>query len=154
MLISDSMPLLWLIWFVLSLIVLVFGYFAISFIPRLPRWLITAMVAGCLWMPAHFTVPGPESELGYSGWAPALVVAAVGVLQRNSAQLFYAGSLMLAGAALCMLLVALWCYRRGGDNDNDNDKGASRGRRDADREAGTSARRRSGGGRQEPSLGR
>ncbi len=41
MLISDSIPLLWLSYAALSLVVLVTGYLGLAFLPRLPRLVIT-----------------------------------------------------------------------------------------------------------------
>lgn len=155
MLISDSIPLLWLCWFVLSVAVLVFGYFAISFLPRLPRWLVTGAVAGLLWMPAFFSVPGPESQLGYSGWAPSLVVTAVGFLQHNGGQVFLGGVLMAIGALLGML-VTFFIGRRG-RKDSGNDKRADGGGNDGGQngERDTVRRRReSAPARREPSFGR
>lgn len=149
MLISDSTPLLWLCWFVLSLVVLVAGHFAIAFLPRLPRALITAAVAGTMWVPAPFSVPGPEVELGYAGWAPAMVAAAVGVLQASSGQLFYAGALMLLGALVCAV-AAFFLLRRRGD-DEDRRGGGTRQRDDHGgdrRPSGDKSRPR-----REPSLG-
>lgn len=151
MLISDSTPLLWLCWFVLSLIVLIAGYFAISFLPRLPRALTTAAIAGALWMPAPFSVPGPEAELGYSGWAPAMVVTAVGVLQGNSAQFAYALALMLLGALVLAVAVFFLLRLRGGGGKDDRQGDHNRRRNDQ----GGDRRRRSEGQRprREPSLG-
>ncbi len=154
MLISDSIPLLWLCWFVLSVIVLVFGYLAISFMPRLPRWLIAGGVAGMLWMPAFFSVPGPESELGYSGWAPSLIVTAVGFLQHNGGQVFLGGVLMAIGALLGML-VTFFIGRRGRHDEDDEDR-AGRPRAEDSASTRDPARRRQNGTptRREPSLGR
>ncbi|WP_456267747.1 hypothetical protein M1D97_10830 [Kushneria sp. AK178] len=154
MLISDSIPLLWLCWFVLSVAVLVFGYFAISFLPRLPRWLITGAVAGLLWMPAFFSVPGPESELGYSGWAPSLVVTAVGILQHNGGQALFGGVLLAIGALLGML-VTFFIGRRGGHDRSDDDRpgSAGTGGNGADRDV-SRRRREEAPARREPSLGR
>ncbi|WP_457807792.1 hypothetical protein [Kushneria sp. EE4] len=154
MLISDSIPLLWLCWFVLSVAVLVFGYFAISFLPRLPRWLIAGGVAGMLWMPAFFSVPGPESQLGYSGWAPSLVVTAVGFLQHNGGQVFLGGVLLAIGALLGML-VAFFIGRRGRhDNDDDDRSGDSRTGGNSDQRDHSRRPRESAPARREPSLGR
>ncbi|ART64134.1 hypothetical protein [Kushneria marisflavi] len=154
MLISDSIPLLWLCWFVLSVAVLVFGYFAISFLPRLPRWLVTGAVAGLLWMPAFFSVPGPQSELGYSGWAPSLVVTAVGFLQHNGGQILFGGALMAIGAVLGML-VTFFIGRRGRhDHDDDDRSGNARNRDSRDDRDVSRQRRESAPARREPSLGR
>ncbi|GHC31218.1 hypothetical protein GCM10010082_26890 [Kushneria pakistanensis] len=154
MLISDSIPLLWLCWFVLSVIVLVCGYLAISFLPRLPRWLIAGGVAGMLWMPAFFSVPGPESELGYSGWAPSLIVTAVGFLQHNGGQVLFGGVLMAIGALLGML-VTFFIGRRGRHDSEDDDRaeGTRTQRRPSGRDQ-TPRRKDSAPARREPSLGR
>ncbi|NWO54772.1 hypothetical protein [Chromohalobacter israelensis] len=117
MLISDSLPQLWLSYLVLSLLVLVTGYLGVGFLPRLPRWVVTGVVAGMLWAVAPFTSPLLEEGEHYSGLAPAVVVTAVGVLQGGGGQLAVATPLLLIGMALGGVLGALlWVWRRRRDN--------------------------------------
>lgn len=108
MLISDSMPLLWLVYVLLSLVVLVTGYLGIRFLPRLPRLVITAVVAGAIWMPARFTLPLVEEEV-HTGVAPAIMVAAIAFLQGEGA-IFRSALLMLAMGVILGVAVGavLW----------------------------------------------
>ncbi|RKQ96394.1 hypothetical protein C7446_2995 [Kushneria sinocarnis] len=164
MLISDSLPLLWLCYIVLALIVLITGYLAFSFLPRLPRWVLVGLVAGALLMPAHFTIPGPKEQLGYSGWAPALVVTVVGVLQGKAGQIAGAGLWMLTGMIVVGGLFGWLSFRRRHDGSGDDSTGGgSAPRGEHGRSSRTAGRQRSaddtrqapaGAGRREPSLGR
>lgn len=126
MLISDSIPLLWLVYVALSLVVLVTGYLAIRWLPRLPRFVVTGMVAGMLWMPAGFTIPVLEDEI-YEGLAPAVVVAAVAVLQSAWGDFSAALPLLLLGIGLgAGAGVLLWSRLRHRDQQpphNDNTRG-------------------------------
>ncbi|MDR5875556.1 hypothetical protein LPL18_010485 [Halomonas sp. CUBES01] len=109
MLFADSMSLLWLSYYGLSLIVLVAVYFAFAFLPRLPRLVLTWCIGGAMWAPAPFRLPLIEEGEFYTGWAPSAMVAAVGVMENNLAA--------LRNGLLCVLLgvligaavgVALW----------------------------------------------
>ncbi|HET8790581.1 MAG TPA: hypothetical protein VFM75_05180 [Modicisalibacter sp.] len=122
MLISDSIPLLWLVYVALSLVVLVTGYLAIRWLPRLPRFVVTGVVAGMLWMPAGFTIPVLEDEV-YAGLAPAIVVAAVAVLQGAWGDFGAALPLLLLGLGLgAGAGVLLWGWlRRRNEHDSRDD---------------------------------
>lgn len=125
MLISDSIPLLWLSYVALSLVVLVTGYLAIRWLPRLPRFVVTGMVAGMLWMPAGFTLPVLEDSV-YSGLAPAVVVVGVAVLQQALGDLGAALPLLLLGIGVgAGAGVLLWVglRRRDGRQGDDTDAG-------------------------------
>ena len=100
MLISDSISLLWLVYIALSLVVLLTGYLGLAFLPRLPRLAITWLVAGLMWMPAHFRLPLLEEGEFYRGFAPAAVVTAVAFLEGNRAVMVPAASLLAVGATL------------------------------------------------------
>ncbi|MCM2131998.1 hypothetical protein [Larsenimonas rhizosphaerae] len=128
MLISDSQPLLWLTYLGLSLVVLVTGYLAIGFMARLPRLVVTGLVAGALLTPCMFSIPGPEEQLGYSGWAPALIVFVVGILQHDGGQVSGAGLVMVIGMVAGLGLALLLARRVGSSrsNDDDNDTPAKR----------------------------
>lgn len=113
MLISDSMPLLWLIYALLSLVVLGTGYMAIRFLPRLPRLLVTGVVAGALWMPTRFRLPLLEEGEYYTGFAPAVVVSGIAFLQRDASAFSTALILLLLGVGLGAVIgVALWLVWR------------------------------------------
>ncbi|WP_048307955.1 hypothetical protein [Halomonas sp. PR-M31] len=113
MLISDSMPLLWLSYLALSLFVLVTGYLGIRWLPRLPRFAITGLVAGLLWMPAGFTLSRIEGQDPYEGLAPAVVVSGIAFLQNASKTFGSALVLLLLGAGLGIALGALlWGFLR------------------------------------------
>ncbi|APX93858.1 hypothetical protein BWR19_13435 [Halomonas sp. 1513] len=116
MLISDSMPLLWLIYAVLSLVVLATGYMAVRFLPRLPRLVIVGTVAGALWMPTRFRLPMLEEGEFYTGFAPAVVVAGITFLQRDGGTMTTALILLVLGIGLGAVAgVALWLLGRGGE---------------------------------------
>ncbi|SDG11167.1 hypothetical protein SAMN05216571_104315 [Onishia taeanensis] len=102
MLLSNSLPQLWLIYGLLSLVVLVTGHLGIRFLPRLPRWVITGVVAGIIWMPASYSLTTLDQAEAHTGLAPAVVVTAVAVLQGKGVS--FAALLLVVGAALGALL--------------------------------------------------
>lgn len=95
--ITDSMSLLWLSYGFLSLVVVLTGYLGLGFLPRLPRLVITWLVAGMIWMPARFRLPLLEEGEFYTGFAPAVMVAAVAFLERNASVMVPALLLLVAG---------------------------------------------------------
>lgn len=120
MLISDSMALLWLTYIVLSLVVLGSGYLGLAFLPRLPRLVITWMVAGVMWMPSRFRLPLLEEGEFYTGFAPAVMVAGVALLERNTAAMVPAAILVAVGAlAGGAAGVAIWWRGRRRDDTHD-----------------------------------
>ena len=104
MLLSNSLPQLWLIYALLSLVVLVTGHLGIRFLPRLPRWIVTGVVAGIIWMPASYALPTLEQAESHSGIAPAIVVAAVAMLQGKGGAMVGALLLLVVGMVLGALL--------------------------------------------------
>jgi len=113
MLFANSTPLLWLSYYGLSLLVIVAVYFAFTFLPRLPRLVLTWMVAGAIWAPATFRLPLIEEGEFYTGWAPSAMVAAVGFLENNGSALRGGLMWLVLGMALGALIgVALWWWRR------------------------------------------
>ncbi|MDX1465883.1 MAG: hypothetical protein R3215_09315 [Halomonas sp.] len=145
MLISDSMPLLWLVYVVLSLVVLLTGYLGLGFLPRLPRLVITWLVAGVMWTPSHFRLPLLEEGEFYSGFAPAVMVAAVAFLENNRETFLPVALLVVIGAGVGALLGLLlwWCGR-----PRDQDEVVN-----GDDETPAASGGRGGGERQEPVLG-
>lgn len=109
--ITDSMTLLWLSYGFLSLVVLVTGYLGLAFLPRLPRLVITWAVAGVMWMPAHFQLPLLEEGEFYRGFAPAVIVAAVGFLEDNSQAIMPALLLTMVGAGMGVVIGLLMWWR-------------------------------------------
>ncbi|MBS9403920.1 hypothetical protein KG088_09790 [Halomonas sp. TRM85114] len=113
MLISDSMALLWLTYIALSLVVLGSGYLGLAFLPRLPRLIITWMVAGVMWIPSRFRLPLLDEGEFYSGFAPAVMVAGIALLEGNSGSMVPAAILAVIGAlAGCAVGVAIWWWGR------------------------------------------
>ncbi|MFI0473026.1 hypothetical protein ACGLWX_09975 [Halomonas sp. HMF6819] len=113
MLFTSSMSLLWLSYYGVSLVVLLAVYFAFSFLPRLPRLVLTWGVAGAMWIPARFSLPLIEENEFYTGWAPAAMVSAVGFLEHSASALWGGLVWLLVGIALGALIgVALWWVRR------------------------------------------
>ncbi len=118
MLFADSTSLLWLSYYGLSLLVIVAVYFALIFLPRLPRLLLTWAVAGAIWAPASFRLPLIEEGEFYTGWAPSAMVAAVGFLENNGVALRGGLMWLMLGMALGALIgVAVWWWRRPGEAD-------------------------------------
>ena len=113
MLFADSMSLLWPSYYGLSLLVMMAIYFALAWLPRLPRLAITWAVAGIMWMPANYRLPLVEEGEFYTGWAPSAMVAAMGFFEHGVSGL--RGGLLwaLLGMALgaCVGIV-LWWWRR------------------------------------------
>lgn len=112
MLISDSMSLLWLVYAVLSLVVLLTGYLGLAFLPRLPRLVVTWAVAGVMWVPAGFRLPLMEDGEFYSGLAPAVVVAAVAFLEQDAAGMMPTALLVVVGALVGALLGGVLGWQR------------------------------------------
>lgn len=113
MLFADSMSLLWLTYYGVSLLVLVAVYFALGLLPRLPRLVLSWGIAGAMWAPAHFRLPLVEEGEFYTGWAPSAMVAAVGVMESNASALRAGLTWLLVGVALGALVgVMLWWWRR------------------------------------------
>lgn len=109
--ITDSMTLLWLSYGFLSLVVLVTGYLGLAFLPRLPRLVITWAVAGVMWMPARFQLPLLEEGDVYRGFAPAVIVAAVGFLEDNAQPMMPGLLLTMVGAGMGVLIGLLLWWR-------------------------------------------
>ncbi|MGP8290123.1 hypothetical protein [Vreelandella zhanjiangensis] len=113
MLLVNSMSLLWLSYYGISLLVLVAVYFALAFLPRLPRLVITWGVGGAMWAPAFFRLPLIEEGEFYTGWAPAAMVAAVGFLEHNASAVTGGLLCLIAGVAIGAVIgIALWWWRR------------------------------------------
>ncbi|MGM0520884.1 MAG: hypothetical protein ACQEQ6_02245 [Pseudomonadota bacterium] len=125
MLFADSMSLLWLTYYGVSLLVLVAVYFALALLPRLPRLVLTWGIAGAMWTPARFRLPLVEEGEFYTGWAPSAMVAAVGVIESNASALRAGLMWLLLGVILGALVGgALWWWRRstaGVREEKDND---------------------------------
>ncbi|MCA1770084.1 MAG: hypothetical protein LC652_09130 [Halomonas sp.] len=141
--ITDSMTLLWLVYVVLSLVVLLTGYLGLAFLPRLLRLPITWLVAGVMWVPTRFRMPLLEEGEFYTGLAPAVVVTLVGFLEGDNGLMLPAMMLTAAGAAAGVAFGLLLAWRGRGRDDyldmDDNEDDAPPARR--------------GGGRREPIIG-
>lgn len=147
MLISDSMPLLWLVYAGLSLVVLGTGYMGLAFLPRLPRLVITWMVAGIMWVPSSFSTPINEQGDVYTGMAPAVVVAGLAFLKGDGGVMASA-LLLVAVAGLIGGLLGVLLWRRGrsarqtasNSNGESASKGASARQRQGNRQDNTQRR--------------
>lgn len=110
------MSLLWLSYYGLSLLVIIAVYFALALLPRLPRLVLTWVVAGAIWAPATFRLPLIEEGEFYTGWAPAAMVAAVGFFEHDGGALRGGLMWLIVGMALGALVgIALWWWRRPSD---------------------------------------
>lgn len=113
MLFTNSMSLLWLSYYGFSVLVLVATYFALAWLPRLPRLIVTWCVAGAMWVPARFHLPLIEEGEFYTGWAPAAMVSAVAFLEHNTTALRGGLLWLIFGMALGACVgIALWWWRR------------------------------------------
>ena len=115
--ITESMTLLWLVYGFLSLVVLLAGYLGLAFLPRLLRLTLTWLVAGVMWTPTRFQMPLLEEGEFYTGLAPAVVVALVGVLERSSEVMMPALLLTLVGAVAGVAFGLLLWWRGRHDDD-------------------------------------
>ncbi|WP_275289199.1 hypothetical protein [Halomonas elongata] len=150
MLISDSIPLLWLSYAVLSLVVLGTGYMGLAFLPRLPRLVITWAVAGVMWVPSSFSTPLNDAGDAYTGMAPAVVVGGLAFLERDGGTMASALLLVAVAAGLGGLL-GLLLWRRGRASARRAD-GESSGEQ-AEKKTSRADRRRDDGDRREPVVG-
>ncbi|WP_346797655.1 hypothetical protein R5M92_02705 [Halomonas sp. Bachu 37] len=104
---------LWVIYLGVSLLVLLAVYLGLAFLPRLPRLLLTWIVAGAMWAPASFRLPLIEEGEFYTGLAPAAMVSAVAFLEHSGAALRSGLIWLLLDMTLGALVgVALWWWRR------------------------------------------
>lgn len=118
MLFANSMSLLWLSYYGLSVLVLVAVYFALAWLPRLPRLVVTWCVGGAMWVPATFRLPLVEEGEFYTGWAPAAMVSAMAFFEHNTSALRGGLMWLILGIALGACVgVALWWLRRPSDNN-------------------------------------
>ncbi|WP_052365506.1 hypothetical protein [Halotalea alkalilenta] len=102
---TDSLPLLWLAYAILSLVVLGAGYFAIGFLPRRIRWPLVGLVAGLLWTPWYYAIPATTDDPGFGGFAPAVMITALDLLNRGPGSALLVLSIgALVGAAVGVLI--------------------------------------------------
>lgn len=119
----NSLPTLWMLYLVLSLIVLVMGWFGTRWLPRTLQWVLIGIVAGVCWMPWGFHETATVTDDSFSGVAPAVIVAMMDVMRhRASTALLVVLLAAIIGGAAGVLLGA-WRSRRSHDGDQD-DKGA------------------------------
>ena len=174
MMISDSLPQMWLIYFGLAAVVLFTGYMAVRILPRFLRWILVGGIAGMIAMPTSFHVPASVAEDAYTGLAPAIVAFAVSVVQKDGGGMASAfGMLVLGIGAGVVLGLVIWWLGRGreqrrraaqqrrephGHEQEDEEvreghvAGASLRSEKRGTPARASARTRAGRDRQEPSL--
>lgn len=91
----NSLPTLWMLYLILSLIVLVMGWLGTRWLPRTLQWALVGMVAGLCWMPWSFHEAASVSDGSFSGSAPAVVIALMDVMRHRT------------GAALLVVLLAV-----------------------------------------------
>ncbi|CAM4026652.1 hypothetical protein VRRI112168_11330 [Vreelandella rituensis] len=143
MLFADSMSLLWVSYYALSMLVLVAVYFALALLPRLARLVLTWSIAGAMWMPTRFRLPLIEEGEFYTGLAPAAMVSAVGFLEGAGASLLNGLLWLIVGMSIGALLgVFLWWWRRPVSYvDIPDTAEKSQGRSASSRESDSSSRR-------------
>ena len=114
MMISDSLPQMWLIYFGLAAVVLFTGYMAVRILPRFLRWILVGGIAGMIAVPTSFHVTASVAEDAYTGLAPAIVAFAVSVVQKDGGGMASAfGMLVLGIGAGVVLGLVIWWLGRG-----------------------------------------
>ena len=83
MLVFDSLPILWMQYLAVSLIVLVTGWFGTRWLPKALQGTLVGMVAGLCWMPWGFYETATATDDSFGGVAPAIIIAAVDVLRHR-----------------------------------------------------------------------
>ena len=135
----NSLPTLWMFYLVLSLIVLISGWFGTRWLPRTLQWVAVGMVAGVCWMPWSFHETATVTDGSFSGVAPAIIVTLMDVMRhRTGAALLVVVLAAVIGGAVGVLFGA-WRARRAQDGDDRDQHGS----------AATNARRHE---RREPTL--
>ncbi|MDH2292592.1 hypothetical protein QD172_15205 [Cobetia sp. 10Alg 146] len=172
MLISDSLPQMWLIYLGLAAVVLVTGYLAVRALPRFIRWIVVGAVAGMIAVPTGFHVTASVPEDSYGGTAPAIVAFAVSLIQKDGSGMASAFAMLVLGIGAGVAAgLGIWWLGRGREqrrremarsrqrrassadeeeNDDLHGEGLRAERRDMS--AGGATRSRAARDRQEPSL--
>ncbi|WP_024952420.1 hypothetical protein [Cobetia crustatorum] len=170
MLISDSLPQMWLIYFGLAVVVVFTGYMAVRILPRFMRWLVVGGVTGMIAVPAGFHVTATVPADSYSGTAPAIVAFAISLIQKDGGGVASSFAMLVLGIGLGVAAgLGIWWLGRGREqrrreaqrpsrraaHDDEGQEGAvDNGLRAESRDAParTAAARRTARDRQEPSL--
>lgn len=115
----NSLPTLWMLYLVLSLIVLVMGWFGTRWLPRTIQWALIGMVAGVCWMPWSFHETASVTEGSFSGTAPAIIIAMMDVMRhRTGTALLVVLLAVIIGGAVGVLLGAWRSRQVQGDNQS------------------------------------
>lgn len=119
----NSYPTLWMLYLVLSFIVLISGWFGTRWLPRTFQWVLVGMVAGLCWMPWSFHETATVTDDSFSGVAPAIIVALIDVMRHRTgtALLVVVLAAIIGGAA--GMLIGTWRARR--TKEGDQHKGES-----------------------------
>lgn len=107
----NSLPTLWMLYLVLSLIVLITGWFSTRWLPNLVQWTLVGMVAGLCWMPWSFHESATVTEGSYSGTAPAIIVAMMDVMRHRAGSALLAVLLAAVIGGAVGVLFASWRAR-------------------------------------------
>ncbi|WP_158772774.1 hypothetical protein [Cobetia sp. L2A1] len=171
MMISDSLPQMWLIYFGLAVVVVFSGYMAVRILPRFMRWLVVGGVTGMIAVPAGFHVTATVPADSYSGMAPAIVAFAVSLIQKDGSGAASSFAMLVLGTGVGVAAgLGIWWLGRGReqrrraaqhpsrraahDDKEDQEEAVDSGLRAESRDAParSAAARRAARDRQEPSL--
>ncbi|BBG29428.1 hypothetical protein [Zymobacter palmae] len=116
----NSLPTLWMLYLVLSLIVLIMGWLGTRWLPRTLQWVLVGIVAGVCWMPWSFHETATVTDDSFSGVAPAVIVAMMDVMRhRASTALLVVLLAAIIGGAVGVLFGA-WRARHASGDDQDS----------------------------------
>lgn len=124
MLVSDSLPILWMQYFALSFIVLVTGAFGTRWLPKTLQWTLVGLVAGICWMPWSFHETATATQDSFGGMAPAIIIAVIDVLRHRIGSALLVT--LLAGVIGAVLGMLIGARRAARHMPVDHDDGASR----------------------------
>ncbi|WP_414500853.1 MULTISPECIES: hypothetical protein [unclassified Zymobacter] len=115
----NSLPTLWMLYLVLSLIVLIMGWLGTRWLPRTLQWVLVGIVAGVCWMPWSFHETATVTDDSFSGVAPAIIVAMMDVMRhRASTALLVVLLAAIIGGAVGVLFGAWRARRASGDDQS------------------------------------
>lgn len=123
----NSLPTLWMLYFVLSIIVLITGWLGTRWLPSIVRWALVGMVAGLCWMPWSFHESATVTEGSYSGTAPAIIVAMMDVMRHRTGSALLAVLLAAIIGGAVGVLFASWRARRADTSHHDDTPAAEKG---------------------------
>ena len=123
----NSLPTLWMFYLVLSLIVLITGWFGTRWLPRTLQWVAVGMVAGICWMPWSFHETATVTDGSFSGVAPAIIVTLMDIMRHRTGMALLVVVLAAAIGGAVGVLFGAWRARRsqGSDDQGQRQRGST-----------------------------